>query len=44
MKNDKIGWSDLNWVMKVGIIGGWVVLIIYLLSFLIGFFLGMVGG
>lgn len=38
-----IKWNDLVWYLKAGIVGGWIVLVVYLLSFAYGIVLGMMG-
>lgn len=42
-KGDKIRFRDLSIVLKLGIIGGIIALIFYVLSFLIGFIQGLLG-
>lgn len=37
-----ISFKELNWKLKVGIIGGWVVLIVYSISFMVGFVIGII--
>jgi len=41
MKQEKIEYKDLNWVCKVGVIGGWLALVIYSIAFIIGFIEGL---
>jgi len=43
-KIDKICWSDLNWYLKIAVVGGVISFIDYLLSFLLGFFVGFIEG
>ncbi len=43
MEEEKISFKKLNIYMKLGIIGGWVALIIYSLSFLIAFISALIG-
>jgi len=38
-----IKWNYLDWYLRVGIVGGWIIIIIYLLSFAYGIVLGMFG-
>ena len=44
MKEDKISWSELSLPIKIGLVGGWVALVIYSLAFLIGFAGGILLG
>lgn len=37
---EQIKFRDLNWVTKTGIIGGWIVIVVYSMAFLQGFFFG----
>lgn len=37
----KIKFKDMNWNCKVGIIGGWILLIYFILAFSIGIMLGI---
>jgi len=39
----KTAFKDLTWPIKIGVIGGWISLVVYALSFAIGFFQGVVG-
>lgn len=38
MKN-KIKYTELDWKVQVGILGGWLYAILFIIGFLIGFFL-----
>lgn len=40
---EKTKLRELNWVCKVGIIGGWVIAIVYVISFAVGFFGALLG-
>ena len=42
MNDKKTRFKDLSWPLKIGIIAGWGIGIIYLLSVLIGFIMGAV--
>lgn len=37
----KIGFKDLHWACKVGIVGGWVVLMEYVILFIYGYVIGL---
>lgn len=39
----KIKFKDLSWPSKIGIIGGWVAMVLYALSFSFGVFQGLMG-
>ena len=39
----KMKLKDTSWVVKVGVIGGWLIVIVYIISFIIGFTLGILG-
>ena len=38
-----IKWNDLAWYIKAGIVGGWIILIVYLIGFAYGFVMGIIG-
>ena len=38
-----IAWKDLSFSLKVGLVGGWFSVIIFSLSFLIGFIEALLG-
>jgi len=42
MEIEKIKFSKLTWQIKVGVVGGWIALALYALSFTVGFFMGLV--
>lgn len=33
--------KELTWPVRVGVIGGWVIIVVYVVSFLIGFIGGL---
>jgi len=37
---DQIELNDLKWTVKIGVLGGWMIIILYTLFFLYGFFIG----
>jgi len=39
----KTKFKDLSWPLKIGVIGGWIAIVVYALSFILGFFEGLVG-
>lgn len=36
-----VSFKDLSWPCKVGVIGGWVCILVYLIYFIIGIVIGM---
>jgi len=40
---EKVKLSQLNWICRIGIIGGWVLLCFWVIAFFIGFFIGIIG-
>ena len=40
---DKITWKDLNWPIRIGLIGGWVISTYLVGSIVIGFTMGFLG-
>lgn len=45
MKKEKtIRYQDLSTPLKVAVVGAWIVLTIYVVSFLVGFIAGSLGG
>jgi len=38
---EKIKFKELNLICKIGIIGGWVIILIYILPFILGFLWGL---
>ena len=43
MESKMIYFKEVSWPCKIGIIGGWAVLVIYVIAFLIGFIGAFVG-
>jgi hypothetical protein len=42
--NKNIKFNDLSTPLKIAIIGAWISLVIWVLSFLVGFIIGIMGG
>ena len=36
MDNTKIRWADLSGWLKLGIVGGWVTIVVYAIAFIVG--------
>ena len=40
----KIKFGEVKWTIKIGIIGGWIVMVYCIIAFLIGFISYFIGG